>query len=304
MSENKLQKKIPEALKEKTQYAIAFGVIATMLFVAGFPMFVITFFGIFAYFLWKTFTQPSASSVRDVFEFYLSANEVLRDDERRWFGFEVQEIIVRGEHILQSMNGAPPLVYFTLGVLYNKVGNHKAAVNHLSYVFENEFSDEGNYAYATPELKNYVKILRKIEREPAEAPLMSAAVRALERTRRSRGKSILEESREALKELNKKHAEAAEEKKKLKAQNTQTNGHGALLTTVSDSEKQAFAEKRAETEKRAAEKERISFLDIAELQEDPPANKKNGKSKKEPSDQEIFANRKSISEVLHDIYDK
>ena len=97
MSDNKLQKKTNESLKEKTQYALAFGVIATMLMVAGFPMFVIFFFGIFAYFLWKTFSSPSPSETRRIFEFYLSANEILRDDERRWFGFEVQEVLVRGE---------------------------------------------------------------------------------------------------------------------------------------------------------------------------------------------------------------
>jgi CHASE3 domain sensor protein len=298
VSENKLQKKIPEALKEKTQYAIAFGVIATMLFVAGFPMFVITFFGIFAYFLWRTFTQPSTSSVREVFEFYLSANEILRDDEKRWFGFEVQEVIALGENILQSMNGAPPLVYFTLGTLYNKVGNHKAAVNHLAYVFENEFSDESNYAYATPELKNYVKILRKIEREPAEAPLMSAAVRALERTRRNRGKAILENSREALKEINKQRREDAAEKKKLNAQNVQTNGHNGFLSTVSDSERQAFAEKRAKVEK-----ENGRLIDFDKLQDEVDNPKKKGKSKKDENNQENNSVRKPITELLHDIYD-
>jgi hypothetical protein len=48
---NKLEKKLPESLKENTQYVMAFGLIATMLFAVGFPMFVIFFFGIFAYFL-------------------------------------------------------------------------------------------------------------------------------------------------------------------------------------------------------------------------------------------------------------
>ena len=83
--------------------------------------------------------------MRRIFEFYLSANEILRDDERRWFGFEVQEVLVRGERILQSMNGAPPLVHFTLGALYHKIGDYKSAVNHLSYVVENENSDESTY---------------------------------------------------------------------------------------------------------------------------------------------------------------
>ena len=93
------------------------------------------------------------------------------------------------------MNGAPPLVHFTLGALYHKVGDYKSAVNHLAYIVENENSDESTYLYPTPELRDYAKTLRKIEREPAEAPQTSAAVRALERARRNRGKTLLEESR-------------------------------------------------------------------------------------------------------------
>ena len=216
MSNNKLQKKVPESLKENAQYFLAFGVIATMLMVAQFPLFVIFFFGIFAYFLWKTFSQPSRSGTREIFEFYLSANEILRDDERRWFGFEVQEIIGRGERILQLMNGAPPLVYFTLGALYHEIGDYKSAVNHLAYVVENENADEQTYVYPSPELRNYVKILRKIEREPAEAPQTSAAIRALERARRNRGKTILENSRAGLKSQgDKKQLAMAEQKKQI-----------------------------------------------------------------------------------------
>ena len=262
-------------------------------------MFVITFFGIFAYFLWRTFTQPSTSNVRDVFEFYLSANEILRDDEKHWFGFEVQEVIALGENILQTMNGAPPLVYFTLGTLYNKVGNHKAAVNHLSYVFENEFSDESNYAYATPELKNYVKVLRKIERDPAEAPLMSAAVRALERTRRNRGKAILENSREALKEIKKQKREESNEKKRLKAENVQANGFHGLLSSVTESEKEAFSEKFSE-----AENANDRLIDFDKLQAEVDNQKKKVRTKKEENNQETFTHRKPITELLHDIYDE
>ncbi|HQU84364.1 MAG TPA: hypothetical protein PKY59_14605, partial [Pyrinomonadaceae bacterium] len=204
MSNDKLQKNtaggLSEGLKEKGQYLLAFGVIAAMLTVANFPPFVIVFFGIFAYFLWKMFSMPSRNETREIFEFYLSANDILRDDERRWFGFEIQEIINRGENILQSMNVAPPLVHFTLGALYHKVGNHKTAINHLAFVVENENSDESAFTNPTPELKNYVKVLRKIEREPAEAPLTSTAIRALERARRNRGKSLLNESRQVLQE--------------------------------------------------------------------------------------------------------
>lgn len=291
---DKLQKKIPESLKENTQYALAFGLIATMLLVAGFPMFVIFFFAIFAYFLWKTFSQPSRGEVREIFEFYLSANELLRDDERRWFGFEVQEVINRGERILQLMNGAPPLVYFTLGALYHKIGDHKSAVNHLTFVVENDNADESAYIYPSPDLRNYVKILRKIEREPAEAPQTSAAIRALERARRNRGKSFLEISRAKVIELNEKKQKLMGEQKnqieKLAEINAESNGN--QNSTKSNGDKSAQngrphyengGWKVSENENKAKETEAKN-------------NAKNGKN-------DPFANRQPISEVLRDIYD-
>jgi hypothetical protein len=300
---DKLQKKVPDSLKEKSQYALAFGVIAMMLFAVGFPMFVIAFFGIFAFFLWKTFATASPNGVREVFEFYLSANEILRDDERRWFGFEVQEVIARGERILQTMNGAPPLVYFTLGALYNKLGDHKAAINHLAYVVENENSDESTYNYPSPELRNYTKILRKIEREPADAPQTSAAVRALERARRNRGKTLLEESRAAVKELNKKKRESAAEQKRLKAEAAAQNGKDEFLSTVSDAGVAHFTEN---TEDFAENKEKSEPLQPRQPVQsvttaEEPA-KENGSAPKEQNPNDLYNQRKPISEVLNDLY--
>ena len=287
---NKLQKKVPETIKENVQYALAFGLIATMLLVAGFPTFVVFFFGIFAYFLWKTFSQPSRGGTREIFEFYLSANEVLRDDERRWFGFEVQEVINRGERILQLMNGAPPLVYFTLGALYNRVGDHKSAVNHLSYIVENENADETTYVYATPELRNYVRILRKIEREPAEAPQTSAAIRALERARRNRGKAILENSREGLLLLDGKKEKAMLEQKNQIQKLAEVNGSKIAPKSIVDETPEKFEPNNSQ-----------------KTETKPPQNgngTKNQTEKNGRSNDELFTNRQSISEVLHEIYDK
>ena len=128
-----------------------------MLFVAGFPTIVICFFGVFAYFLWKTFSHAPRSGVREIFEFYLSANEILRDDERKWYGFEVQEVISKGENILQIMHGAPPLVYFSLGALYNKVENHESAVKHLSYVVEEDLANKTQYSIMRHEVNGTSK---------------------------------------------------------------------------------------------------------------------------------------------------
>ena len=298
MSENnKLQKRLPDALKEKTQYALTFGVIATMLLVAGFPVFVVGFFGIFAYFLWKTFIQTSPNSTREVFEFYLTANEILRNEERRWFGFEIQEVILNGEIILQRMNGAPPLVYFALGALYNKIGNHKAAVNHLSYVLENQVADESQYLYATPELKEYVKILRKIEREPSEAPQTSAAIRALERTRRNRGKAILEESRKSLELFEQKQLNAPEVKKTAK--------ENVLKSLFSNDSIKTNEIVQTQQESKTVEAQNGNSLfseytrTIVEKVEEVKSEQTKKKTKSEK-----FANRKPITEVLHDIYDK
>lgn len=293
MSDNKLQKQTTGGgLKEKGQYALAFGVIATMLLVAQFPLFVVIFFGIFAYFLWKMFSMPSRSETREIFEFYLSANDVLRDDERRWFGFELQEIINRGENILQSMNGAPPLVYFTLGALYHKVGDHKTAVNHLAYVVENENSDESNYAYPSPELRNYVKVLRKIEREPAEAPLTSTAIRALERARRNRGKTMLEESRRAVEEQNRKAEAVALEREKQRAELAEKNKETVLLRSVTN--------EAVEHHENASSQPETIYPQSYQNGAKRGASEKKEKRKEEHP----YANRKPISEVLHDIYDK
>lgn len=291
---DKLQKKLPDSLKENTQYALAFGLIATMLLVAGFPVFVIFFFAIFAYFLWKTFSQPSRSETREIFEFYLSANELLRDDERRWYGFEVQEVIARGERILQLMNGAPPLVYFTLGALYHKVGDHKSAVNHLAYVVENENAEESAYIYPSPDLRNYVKILRKIEREPAEAPQTSAAIRALERARRNRGKSFLEISRVKLNELNEKKQLLMSEQKKQIEKLAEINAD----TTAPPSITQENVENNHQKGRPLFENGNWQNSENGTKPKESEA-KTNGKnSKKDP-----FANRQPITDVLRDIYD-
>ncbi len=286
---DKIQKRVSTSLREKTHYALAFGLIATMLVVANFPMFVIFFFGIFAYFLWKTFSQPARNETREIFEFYLAANEILRDDERRWFGFEVQEVLARGERLLQVVNGAPPLVYFSLGALYNKIGDHKSAVSHLSYVIENENADESTYLYPSPDLRGYVKILRKIEREPNEAPQTSAAVRALERARRNRGKVLLDQSRIELDEMNQKKREAIKEQmdqpyelrrsneENLRASDSENDFENNSKSLFSPEDQSSVSAKR------------------------PRARSRAGRRK---SGENLPENRKPITEVLHDIYDK
>jgi tetratricopeptide (TPR) repeat protein len=198
-----LQKKITSLVREKANYGIALAVIAAVLLAVGFPGYVLVFLGVTTFFVWKAFANTEKSNVRGIFEFYLAANEMLRDDERRWFGFEMQQVLHAGEKILNTMPDPPPLMIFTLGALHHKMGNHDSATRYLSSVLENQEMDENRRIIASPELKNYVRILRRIEREPADAPQTSAAVRALERARKNRASVLLEDSRkkaEALKD--------------------------------------------------------------------------------------------------------
>ena len=184
--------------KESAQRLLAIIVIMAMLGVMGIPFSVIIFFATVTFFIWRAVQHTEHQETGRIFEFYIAANDVLRDEERHWFGFEIAEVIERGEHILRSMTDPPPLVYFSLGALYHKAGDHEAATEHLSYIVENDLSDERHRLAPTAELRRYVHILRKLEREPAVAPQTMAAIRSLDRARHNRAAFMLAESRERL----------------------------------------------------------------------------------------------------------
>jgi hypothetical protein len=192
VSRTKLEKKRGGHAFEKAQYALTFSVIAVMLYVAGFPLFFLLFVGVLGYFLWKVFSSDGTNVTRRIFEFYLSSYEILRSDDRKWFGYEVKEAILLGESITAKMTQPPPLVLFALGALYDKVGDKVAALRHLEKLESDPGGNEMSIVNPTEELRDYVRVLRKIERSPAQAPQTSAAFRALERMRRSRYKALLE----------------------------------------------------------------------------------------------------------------
>jgi tetratricopeptide (TPR) repeat protein len=277
---NALQHRTSGTIRDRGQYFIAFGIIGSMLLVAGFPVFVVFFFGVFAYFLLRMFTASSRNETREIFEFYLSANEILRDDGRRWFGFEIKEALERGEAIVHRMPGAPPLVYFALGALHHKAGDHQSAINCLTYAIEGPTSDESTYVYPSPELKNYAKVLRKIEREPADAPMTSAAVRALDRARKLRGRLMLEESRALY--------VASQAKAEDRALLDGSQDNSAAPGTGNG--------RRSVTEPL---EEDLSPSLKAPRPAGPSKRKGSSREKADP-----YANRKPISEVLHDIYDQ
>ena len=246
-----------------------------MLYVAGFPVFLLFFIGVLAFFIWKVFSTESRSDTRRIFEFYLSANEILREDDRRWYGFEIQDTISRGESIVRAMSTAPPLVHFTLGALYQKLDDHSSAVKYLEQVVEDPALSETSIVFPPRELRDYVRTLRKIERFPAEAPVTSAAVRALERARKNRGKALLDESR-----------------KKLAAEPPVLDA-GKDLQSVVDA--QAEPHQNVQQDNVADFTPKAAFLF---------SNRSRRKRSRDREMRDSQPERKSISEVLHDIYDK
>ncbi len=285
MTETAIERKIPAPLKEKGQYALAFSVIAVVLYVAGFPLFLLFFVGVLTFFIWKVFSSEGRHETRRIFEFYLSANEMLRDDGRRWYGFEIQETIARGEAIVRSISAPPPLVYFGLGALYQKIGDHTSAVKNLAQVVGETPLDESAIVFPTKDLREYVRMLRKIERAPAEAPLTASAVRSLERLRKNRGKQLLEYSSSQITEsipLLPKHEQRPE----------------SVVDAIGLHESEDITEYGVA----GIESKQPTSGEMSEKHLEQEVQSTSQKGKVRNSDRSS-ADRKTISEVLHDIYD-
>lgn len=287
----------------------ALGVMAAMFALMGFSMTIIIFLVLVGYFVWRAVAKTEMHEIRGIFEFYLAANEVLRDDERRWYGFEIQDVIMRGQRILSMMPDPPPLVHFTMGALHHRVGNFQQAENHFAFLLEDTKADEINRMAASSELKSYVRILRKLEREPAEAPLTTAAIRALERARRHRAGALLSESRYKSQEL----TEAAVKAKAAAELPKSSEPIRPLLERLSDSppiqnqaeangsESAALNENReGDNQQSATSPGKPSSNNIKQSFEAKiPTTRKSGKL----ASSDENGHRSSISEVLHDIYD-
>ncbi len=184
--------------KEATQRLLAIIVIISMLGVMNIPLSVIVFFAIVTYFIWRAVHHSEQEDTTRIFKFYVRANDLLRDEDKRWYGYEIEKEIERGEEVFHKMIDPPPLACFALGALYQRAGHHEAAIERLADVVENPAFDERQRFTPSPELRRYVRLLRKLEREPAEAPQTMAAIRGLERARRNRAADMLTESREKL----------------------------------------------------------------------------------------------------------
>src|SRR2546423_8242000 len=96
--------------QETAQRLIAIVVIMAMLGVMGIPLTVIIFFAAVVYFVWRAVQRSEQQDVKNIFDFYIAANEILRDEENRWYGFEINNVIGHAERGLPMMSDPPPLV--------------------------------------------------------------------------------------------------------------------------------------------------------------------------------------------------
>src|SRR5690348_2589165 len=172
---------------------IAVVVIVAILNAVGLSPVVMLFFTGTVLIIWLVARRAQMREVERMFDFYVAADAILREEERRWYGFEIAEVIEHGESLLDTMPDPPPLHFFALGALYQRLGNHDAAVQYLSRLDDDQQYDETHRIVPSPQLRRYVMMLRRLEQHPAAEPQTLAAIRNLERARqRSAGKMLLD----------------------------------------------------------------------------------------------------------------
>ena len=172
---------------------IAVIVIVAILNAMGLSPVVMVFFTGAVLIIWLVARRAQMREVERMFEFYIAADAILREEERRWYGFEIAEVIEHGESLLELMPDPPPLHFFALGALYQRLGNHDAAVQYLSRLNDGERYDETRRIVPSPQLRRYVMMLRRLEQHPAAEPQTLSAIRNLERAReRSAAKMLLD----------------------------------------------------------------------------------------------------------------
>ena len=47
--------------------------------------------------IWLVARRAQMREVERIFEFYVAADAILREEDRRWYGFEIAEVIEHGE---------------------------------------------------------------------------------------------------------------------------------------------------------------------------------------------------------------
>lgn len=205
------------ANKRFVQKAIAVVVIVTLLYGAGVAPVVMLFISGVILVVFLVTRRAQNREVEQVFEFYMAADAILRDEDRRWYGFEVAEVIDQGEELLEGIPDPPPLLLFTLGALHQLVEQHSISAEYLAKVLEDDNSDERYQTAPSSQLRRYVSVLRRIETDPSVAPQTLGAIRSLERMRRKCAHNLLGESRKQLKVVGVRDPQVLEPKLKVAA---------------------------------------------------------------------------------------
>jgi|SRR5215813_173930 len=188
------------SVKKLLQRIVAVIVIVALLDMVGVPTVIMMFFTGVVLVVFFVSRRSQNRELERIFEFYVAADAILRDEDRRWYGFEISDVIKDGERSLEAMPDSPPLQYFALAALYYQVGHYDVTEKYLTRLLEDETYDERHLTAPSPQLRRYVTMLREMECNPVIAPQTLAAVRALERARRRKSKQLLDESRRFLEE--------------------------------------------------------------------------------------------------------
>lgn len=213
-----------------TTKVIAIVIIVAILNAVGLSPVLLIFFTGVALIFWLVVRRAQMREVERIFEFYVAADAILREEERRWYGFEIAEVIEHGENLIEFMPDPPPLNYFALGALYQRLGNHDAAVQYLSRLADDDQYDETHRIAPSPQLRRYVSMLRRLEYHPATEPQTLAAIRSLERARQKNAGRMLLESR---KELDTRAAIATTQEVPVAQPNPEPFPASAPLSTIS-----------------------------------------------------------------------
>lgn len=168
--------------KEIATYTITSVVITALLLYSGFPLAFLFFIGSAALLMWRMLGSSRSSSVRPIFEFYLFADEIISNPRRRWFGFEIDDVIRKGNGLIQRYDPAPPLVFVALAALYRLRGDAEMSEKCIRAA-SSPGIDESSVTEPTSDMREYASLLRRIENAPEESPKVARAIRRLERLR-------------------------------------------------------------------------------------------------------------------------
>ena len=178
-----------------------------------------------------TISRSQRRKTDQVFAFYISADEVLGDESRR-YRFEVADAIKAGEKVVRLIPDAPPLSSFALGALYYTVGDFNGAVEHLALAAEEQILKHSVHKKPSRQLRRYVARLRQLERAPQRFAKVNAAMRNLEKLHQEKGAALLAQSQYQLHKLVESYASESAEQQKLPSLNDSVISPARQLNSI------------------------------------------------------------------------